>query len=149
MRQRKTQLWCHNGNPLWHHSLHVYHNMFMLLFRITLVGKVNKWLDPMFVFIGGLSSGVKCLPIVCVDKKWFNHSWIFWFWKWVHEEMSFLGFGMNHHVTKIRQAHYIWKIKKLNIGAWKYQAKWKCLTGVKGCGLSCVVLWQTGCMCSR
>ncbi len=90
-------------------SLHVYHNMFMLLFSITLVRKVNKWLDPMFVFIGGLRGQMSPLPIVYVDTKWFNHSWIVWFWKWVHDEKSFLGwFRMNHHMTTIRQGHYIW-----------------------------------------
>ncbi len=51
LRRTKTQLWHHSGKPLWRHSLHIYHNMFMLLFSITLVRKVNKWLDRMFVFL--------------------------------------------------------------------------------------------------
>ncbi len=50
------------------------------------------------------------LPLVYVHTKWFNHSGIFWFWKWVHKKKSFLGwFRMNHHMIRIRQIHYLWK----------------------------------------
>ncbi len=83
LRWTKTELWRHSGNPVWRHWLHVYHNMFILLFSITLV---NKWLDLMFVTIGGLRGQMSPYQLYA---RWFNHSWIFWFWKWVHDESVF------------------------------------------------------------